>query len=54
MLDVSASGIALLASEQIPPGSPVMVNYGGANSIGEVRNCVSSPQGFRIGVEIER
>ena len=52
IVDISETGIALVASESVPPDTLVSLKYETSFIMGEVRNCRRSRNGFRIGVEI--
>jgi hypothetical protein len=51
--DLSKSGLALLASSQVPIGQPVKVELADAVVMGQVRYSKPTPEGFKTGVEIE-
>lgn len=51
--DLSKSGLALLASSQLPIGQPVKVELGDTVVLGQVRYSNPAPEGFKTGVETE-
>ncbi len=52
IIDVSQTGAALLLSNPIDLDTLVSVTYHSATIMGEVRNCVHTRSGFRVGLEI--
>ena len=52
MIDVSQTGAALQLSNPIEVGTLVSVKYQSNTLMGEVRNCVHTRNGFRVGVEL--
>jgi hypothetical protein len=52
IIDVSGTGAALLLSNPIEIETLVSVKYESAILMGEVRNCVHTRAGFRVGLEI--
>ncbi len=52
MIDVSQTGAALQLSNPIEVGTLVSVKYESNTLMGEVRNCVHTRNGFRVGVEL--
>ena len=51
--DLSKSGLALLASSQLPIGQPVKVELGDTVVLGQVRYSKPTPEGFKTGVETQ-
>jgi PilZ domain len=51
--DLSKSGLALLASSQLPIGQPVKVQLADAVVLGQVRYSNPTSEGFKTGVETE-
>jgi hypothetical protein len=52
ILDVSREGIAALLSSPIDVDTLISIKHESATLIGEVRNCIHTPEGFRLGIEL--
>ncbi len=53
VVDISRSGMRLLAGCPVEPGSPVHIDLGTSSLSGEVRYCHAGKQGFAIGIQLE-
>lgn len=51
--DISLSGACVQVEKEIPPGSPIAINYGDGELLGTVRYCVYREFGYFLGVELK-
>lgn len=50
--DISLSGACVQLEREIPPGTPVAINYGDGELVGTVRYCLHREFGYFLGVEL--
>jgi hypothetical protein len=52
--NVSGNGLRLMLEEPVAPGTPLMVDWEGAQVMGEVCYCRQEQGGFAVGLKLER
>jgi len=52
-VNVSGSGLRLMLEEPVVPGTPIMVDWEGAQAMGEVCYCRQEQGAFAVGLKLE-
>jgi hypothetical protein len=53
VVDVSAGGLCLQMPRAVRPGAVIQVYLANTIALGEVRYCIRSDEGFRLGVQVK-
>lgn len=51
--DISLCGACIQMEREIPPGTPVAINYGDGELLGTVRYCLYREFGYFLGIELD-
>jgi hypothetical protein len=50
--DISLRGVCVQLEREIPPGTPIAINYGDGELLGTVRYCLYQEFGYFLGIEL--
>jgi PilZ domain len=53
MADISRSGASVRSQQPVKVGTTLALGYQDQTLVGKVRNCVSGPTGYVLGIEFE-